>query len=199
MPGVGAAPTREAHLPRIITRPQARATPQFALQFPIHQVHDYAARYAYDDDVEVIAMGRVARDRGYYTREEFVGVCRWKTARSTSRVAQNSAAAVETATRVALSTTSTERERVAALRSLSGVDWATASVFLHLAYPERYPILDKRALHALDVQPPSAYSFRFWQLYVTACLQLAQEAGVDGRTFDQALWQWSKEQGVPLY
>jgi hypothetical protein len=74
-----------------------------------------------------------------------------------------------------------------------------ASVLLHLAYPERYPILDKRALHALGVRPPSAYSFRFWEAYVEACLQLAAQAGVDARTFDQALWQWSKEQGVPLY
>jgi hypothetical protein len=79
------------------------------------------------------------------------------------------------------------------------VEWATASVLLHLAYPERYPILDKRALHALGVRPPSAYSFRFWEAYVEACLRLAAQAGVDGRTFDQALWQWSKEQGVPLY
>jgi hypothetical protein len=101
--------------------------------------------------------------------------------------------------RVALSPASSERERVEALRSLRGVEWATASVLLHLAYPERYPILDKRALHALGVRAPSAYSFRFSEAYVAACLRLAEEAGVDGRTFDQALWQWSKEQGVPLY
>jgi len=29
-------------------------------------------------------------------------------------------------------------------------------------------------------------------------VQLIKEAGVDGRTLDQALWQWSKEQGTPL-
>ena len=106
---------------------------------------------------------------------------------------------VEDATRAALSETSSERERAEALLSLRGVGWPTASVLLHLAYPERYPILDVRALHALGVRAPSAYSFRFWEAYVTACVRLAEQAGVDGRTFDQALWQWSKEQDVALY
>jgi hypothetical protein len=105
---------------------------------------------------------------------------------------------VETATRVAFSASAGERERVEALLSLRGVGWPTASVLLHLAYPDRYPILDKRALHALGVRAPSAYGFRFWEAYVEACVRLAGEAGVDGRTFDQALWQWSKEQGTPL-
>ena len=104
---------------------------------------------------------------------------------------------MEASTRVALSATSSERERIDALRSLRGVEWATASVLLHLAYPERYPILDVRALHALGVRSPTSYSFRFWEAYVDVYLRLAEEAGVDGRTFDQALWQWSKEQSEP--
>jgi hypothetical protein len=173
--------------------------PEFTLQFPLEQVREFAARYSYDDDVEVLAVGRAARDRGYYTLNEFVTVCRWKTPRSGPLVAENSADIVEAQTAVALSPTASERQRVEALRSLRGVAWATASVLLHLAYPERYPILDKRALHALGVRPPAAYSFRFWEAYVAACLHWAERAGVDGRTFDQALWQWSKEQRVPLY
>jgi hypothetical protein len=176
----------------------AEQMPAFALQFAIERVPEYAARYAYDDDSEVLTIGRVARDRGHYTREEFVKVCRWKTPRSTPLVELNSAESVEAATRAALSRASSERE-VGALRSLRGVDWATASVLLHLAYPERYPILDKRALHALGARAPTGYSFRFWEAYVNACVRLANQAGVGGRTFDQALWQWSKEQGVPLY
>jgi hypothetical protein len=79
------------------------------------------------------------------------------------------------------------------------VGWATASVLLHVVYPNRYPILDRRVLHALGVPEPSAYGFRFWETYVDTCVRLAREAGVDGRTFDQALWQWSKEQDIRLY
>jgi hypothetical protein len=147
----------------------------------------------------VLAIGCAARERGYYTLDEFLAVCRWRTRRSTSLVALNSAESVKAAAPTSLSEASSERERIAALRALRGVDWATASVLLQLAYPERYPILDKRALHALGTHPPAAHSFRFWEAYVTECLRWAERAGVDGRTLDQALWQRSKEQGLPLY
>jgi hypothetical protein len=172
--------------------------PEFRLQFPAEQVSEYAARYAYEDDAEVLAIGAAARERGYYTRDEFVEVCRWKTPRSGPLVALNSAEKVEAATRTALSDAGSARERMAVLRSLHGVDWPTASVLAHLAYPERYPILDKRVLQALGVNPPSGYSFRFWEALVAAYVELVERAGVDGRTFDRALWQWSKERGAPL-
>ncbi len=172
--------------------------PEFTLQFAIEDVPEYAGRFPSEDEGEVLAIGRAARRRGHYTRDEFVTACRWKTPRSAPLVARNSAESVEAATRVALREAGGELERMEALRLLHGVEWATASVLLHLAYPERYPILDKRALHALGVRAPGAYNFRFWESYVAACRRLADQAGVDGRTFDQALWQWSKEQDAPF-
>jgi hypothetical protein len=171
----------------------------FALQFPIERVPEYAARFPAEDDGAALAIGRNARKRSHYTLEEFRKVCRWKTPRSAPLVARNTAEAVAALTGVALSETSSERERIDALRSLRGVGWPTASVLLHLAYPDRYPILDKRVVHALGVRAPSTYSFRFWEALVSAWRELAEQAGVDGRTFDQALWQWSKEQDVLLY
>jgi hypothetical protein len=170
----------------------------FALPFAVEQVPEYAARFPSEGDGEALTLGRHARERGHYTLEEFRKACRWKTPRSGPLVAQNSAGSVETLTRVALSETSSEQERIEALRSLRGVGWPTASVLLHLAYPDRYPILDKRVVHALGVRAPSAYSFRFWKAFLSAWRQLAKQAGVDGRTFDQALWQWSKEQDAKL-
>jgi hypothetical protein len=171
----------------------------FALQFPIERVPEYAARFPAEDDGEALAIGLNARKRGHYTLEEFREVCRWKTPRSAPLVARNTAEAVVSLTGVALSETSSERERIDALRSLRGVGWPTASVLLHLAYPDRYPILDKRVVHALGVRAPVTYSFRFWEAFIGAWRDLAKQAGVDGRTFDQALWQWSKEQDVLLY
>jgi hypothetical protein len=171
----------------------------FALQFPIRQVPEYAARYT-DDGDEILAIGMAARDRGHYTLEEFRRVCRWKTPRSAPLVAQNSAYSVEESTRVAVSEASGERERVESLLSLRGVGWPTASVLLHLVFPERYPILDRRALHALGVvDAPSRYDFAYWEPYVAEYTRLIEQAGVDGRTLDKALWQWSREQGVTLY
>jgi hypothetical protein len=72
-------------------------------------------------------------------------------------------------------------------------------VLLHLAYPDRYPMLDKRVVHALGVPATSTYSFRFWEAFLLAWRQLAAQAGVDGRAFDKALWQWSKEHDVLLH
>ena len=172
--------------------------PEWVLQFPIEETRSYAARFPSGSEDAALAVGTAARNRGHYTRDEFIRVCRWKSERSRAHAARNTAEAVEAATRVALSDASTERERMAALRSLHGVEWATASVLLHLAYPERYPILDQRVLQAFGVPQPSSYSFRFWEAFVSAWLPLLEESGVDGRTFDQALWQWSKEQGGPL-
>ena len=99
--------------------------------------------------------GGRARERGHYALAEFLTVCRWKTPRSGPLVVLNSVDSVEASTSVALRETSSERERAEALLSLRGVGWPTASVLLHLAYPERYPILDVRALHALGVAAPS--------------------------------------------
>ena len=169
---------------------------EFALQFAIERVPEYAARFPAEDDGDALAIGQRARERGYYTVAEFRRMCRWKTPRSAPLVAQNSPRSVKDATRLALSETGTERERIEALLSLRGVGWPTASVLLHVAYPECYPILDTRALHALGVRA-SSYSFSFWETYVAMCRQLADQAGVDGRTLDHALWQWSKEQDQP--
>jgi hypothetical protein len=172
--------------------------PDWALQFPIEKTRSYAARFPSGNDDAMIAIGKAARRRGHYLRDEFIRACKWKSERSRSYAAKNTARAVEEATRVALSEGSSERERMKALRSLHGVEWATASVLLHLAYPERYPILDQRALQALGVPARSSYSFSFWEEYTGAWVPLVEQAGVDGRTFDQALWQWSKEEGAPL-
>jgi hypothetical protein len=49
---------------------------RFKLQFDVREVKAYASRYAYEDDSVVLAIGRTARKRGYYNREEFVAVCR---------------------------------------------------------------------------------------------------------------------------
>jgi hypothetical protein len=166
----------------------------FALQFPIEEVRAYAQRFPGEDDDPVLAFGRAARTRGHYTLAEFRAICRWKTPRSAPLVARNSGARVKAATSVALRATSSEAERMGALRSLDGVSWPTASVLLHIAYPERYPILDRRALHALGVRERSSFTQGFWEAYVDEYVRLARLAGVDGRTLDQALWQWSKEQ-----
>jgi hypothetical protein len=169
-----------------------RRVPPFRLQFPIDQVEAIAARFEFDSDDHVEAAGAAARRRGYYTKPELVLVCEWKTARSRSRVAQNTDAFVEGITRAAFATED-DSERMAALCALRGVSAPTASVLLHFAFPDRYPILDWRALESLGQPEQAGYPLEYWLEYVRTCRELAAQAGVTMRVLDKALWQHSRE------
>jgi hypothetical protein len=168
-------------------------TAPFELQFPVGLIRDLAGKYGYADDEPVLRIGASAKVRGYFTKPEFVEVCRWKTPRSQPRVARNTAEEIEEATGLALAAKS-EALRIEIPRALAG---ATASVLLHLAHTDPYPILDYRALEALGINRVPTYTVPFWNSYVAACRTLATSADVDMRTLDRALWQWSKERRPP--
>jgi hypothetical protein len=165
----------------------------FRLQFPVGDIPALAARYGFDPDHEVAAAGVSACERGYYKKPELVIICEWKTVRSRSRVAKNTAGFVEGITRAAFATED-EAERMAALCALRGVNLPTASVLLHFAFPDRYPIIDWRALESLGQPRQPTYTIEYWRAYVDACRKLAAQAGVTMRVLDKALWQYSREQ-----
>lgn len=164
----------------------------FELQFSAAEIEALAGRFPGADDAGFDATGGAVRARGYYTRSEFIRVCRWKTPRSAPRVAANSARMVSRSTASALATED-ERARMQALLGLQGVGVPTASTLLYCVWPNRYPILDVRALESLGVKPRSVYPVGFWLEYLAACRALSARYGVDLRTLDKALWQHSKE------
>jgi hypothetical protein len=165
---------------------------RFELQFPASDIAALASRFPSVDDSRYRAAGAAVRDRGWYGRAEFIAVCRWKTARSASRVAGNSAASIRRATSKALASED-ETTRMTELLQLEGVGVPTASTLLHFVFPAAYPILDVRALDSLGVRARSVYPVSFWLDYLAACRELADRHGVDLRTLDKALWQYSKE------
>ena len=175
-----------------VASPRVASIPPLKLQFSLSQIPDLAARYSFDEDTDVIRVGRAARARGCFTKPEFVTLCAWKTARSKPLVAANSAAEVEEATRLALAA-SGEALRIQIPMALHGVSWGTSSVLLHLAHRDRYPIIDYRALEALGLPTASTCTLSLWLVYVAKCRALAHAANVDMRTLDRAMWQWSKE------
>jgi hypothetical protein len=168
------------------------AATSFELQFPPSEIRALASRFPDLDDSRPLAEGAAARARGYYRRAEFLDVCRWKTARSASKVAVNSARSIRRATGTALGTVD-EAARMGALLALEGVGVPTASTVLYFAFPDAYPILDVRALESLGVKPRSVYPVSFWLAYLASCRKLANRHRVHIRTLDQALWQHSKE------
>jgi hypothetical protein len=167
----------------------------FQLQFPPGDIEALAARFPEIVDDGFLATGAAVRARSYYTREEFIEVCAWKTVRSRPKVARNSEASVVAATGRALATDD-EPARMTALLELEGVGVPTASTLLYSVFPERYPILDVRALESLGVKPRSQYPLAFWLGYLEACRVLAATHGVSLRTLDKALWQFSKERAL---
>jgi len=86
------------------------------------------------DDPSRLSVGAAALARGYYTREEFLQVCAWKTVRSRPKVAANTEAAIADATGRALAA-GDEATRIAALLELEGVGVPTASTLLYFAFP----------------------------------------------------------------
>lgn len=166
----------------------------FELQPEISKLKDLSLKYDYTDRLrEEKIMNVIApkvKQARFLERDDFLEVCAWKTKRSKSRCAKNSEEYVKEITSIAL-TTKNERVRIESLTLLDGVDWPTASVFLHFFHTEKYPILDYRALNALGVDSKTVhYNFDFWNSYVEECRRLSKEANLDMRTLDRALWAY---------
>jgi hypothetical protein len=166
----------------------------FKLRFAESQVTRFAERYSYaenDDELRVVVRPAVLA-RGFLKRDEFLAICEWKTQRSKSRCARNSAFTVETLSRAALATTD-ESLKMDLLRTLYGVEWPTASTLLHFCDRRPYPILDYRALWSLGCDKVPRYTMKFWLEYLAFTRGLARRLKQDIRTLDRALWQYSKE------
>jgi hypothetical protein len=173
--------------------PAAAGVFPFTLQFDPSEIEALAAQFPPTDDGPAARAGAAAGRRGRYTARELLVVCSWKTPRSRPLVGANSPSEIARATSRALAGGVAERERMESLLGLRGVGVPTASVLLHFAVPEAYPILDVRALDSLGVTGRSTYPVDFWLGYLDACRSIASRCGVSLRTLDKALWQHSKE------
>jgi hypothetical protein len=74
------------------------------------------------------------------------------------------------------------------------VEVPVASAILTAINPERFTIIDFRALESLAITDRQAYyTIDFFIDYLQFCRGLANQCRVGLRTLDRALWQWSKE------
>lgn len=164
------------------------------LRFPLSQVQQLSDRYAYqNDDGLVELLVPEVREQGYLTKAQLLEVVEWKAPRSRRHARSAPETLVIEATRLLFNTRS-EQLRIGVPSLIPGVGYPMASVLLHFFHPEPYPIIDYRALWSLGLEQQSAYyTFEAWWTYVEACRSLSAQAGVDMRTFDRALWQYSKE------
>jgi hypothetical protein len=165
----------------------------FALQFDQGKLPVLIERYRSAEDNPALKAGADIRAGSTYLRESVEAIFMWKTkGRGISRLRKNSDGEITDALTLATAA-KTERAAVSVLCGLQGVDVPVASAILTAIDPERYTVIDFRALEALG-NKSNDRTVNFYLAYLDACRQLAQEHQVSLRDLDRALWQWSSEQ-----
>ena len=169
--------------------------PIFNLQFAAKDIRGLAARYDFKEDK--IALDAGARiSGGDFSRANLEAIFEWKTkGRGRSRLTKNNDDEIADALKLAIEA-ETPRAAVAALTGLSGVDVPVATAILATVKPDDHTIIDWRALHALGVNA-SSVTIKLYLCYLTYCKEIAVKNKVTLRELDRAMWQWSKEQGIP--
>ena len=163
------------------------------LRFPISEVGYWSKRDDYPPDTTVADMATKVRAQGFLTHAQLMDVVNWKAPRSRRHAARANPNLVVEATRIMFSTPH-EELRIGVPSLILGVGTPMASVLLHFFHADPYPIIDYRALWSLSLEQTYAYyTFGAWWSYVEACRTLSAQAGVDMRTLDRALWQFSNE------
>jgi hypothetical protein len=166
----------------------------FALQFDPFEISGLAARYGPEQDEEAFKAGSCIAG-GNYSRENLKVIVRWKSARKIAFIDDNTDSEIARALRFASDARTTERSAVETLDRLHGVGVPMASAILTTIHPDKYTVIDVRALESLGVLKYPSDSIDYYLSYLRKCRELAHKHHVDLRTLDRALWQWSKEHG----
>lgn len=129
----------------------------------------------------------------YLNRQKFLKLCMWKSPRPKKHYEDklNSDSRICEITKWAIGSKD-EYVKISVLQLLKGVSWPVASVILHFAEPDKYTIMDFRAIWSLGLQQPKAYDFDFWMNYTKTVSSIAKKVKVNLRTLDKALWTYSK-------
>jgi hypothetical protein len=136
---------------------------------------------------------------GEYTLQNLETIVRWKSERMVHYLIGNSSESIRMALGVAASPHASTELAVHALVELRGVDIMIASAVLTAIYPERYAVLDHRALEALG---HARHDVKFYTEYNATLRHLAEcgmvqaQQGLPAPTalhaLERALWRWSR-------
>ena len=167
----------------------------FVLQFDSSEIAALAARYGYEQDDEAFKAGSNIVG-GNYSRENLKIIVHWKSPRKIAYIDDNTDIEIARALRFAGDSRTSERSAVDVLDRLHGVGVPIASAVLTTMFPEKYTIIDFRALESLGIVKAPSGSVHYYLHYLAKCRELARKHNVSLRTLDRALWQWSKENGA---
>jgi len=171
-------------------RPPPRS-PHFVPQLSRNEAIAFAARYDERGDADAFVAGAKILG-GDYSPGNLLRIFEWKTTgRGRSRLLRNEEPDIHDALRLACMA-ETPRAAIAVLTSLDGIAVPVASAIMTTIYPDRFTVIDFRALEALGSKSADR-SVRFYVLYLDYCRQLAEAWAMSLRQLDRALWQWSKD------
>ncbi len=153
-----------------------------------------------DHQLETAAFeaGEAIRN-GDYSLANLEAIVRWKSERVVHYLIGNSDEKIRRVLGTAASPDASTEAAVKALLELHGVDLPVASAILAAIFPERYTVLDYRALEALG---HARHDVHFYEEYLDFCKRLAEsnivrpQSELPGptplRALDRALWEWSR-------
>ena len=137
---------------------------------------------------------------GDYSLANLEAIVRWKSERVVHYLIGNSEAKIRQALALAASPETPVKQAVEALISLRGIDMPIATAILSAIAPDRYNVLDFRALEALG---HARHNVEFYAEYVEFCRRLAEQGIVKPQqelpgptalhALDRALWEWSRK------
>ncbi|MGH7014763.1 MAG: hypothetical protein ACREEL_11530 [Stellaceae bacterium] len=127
---------------------------------------------------------------GDFSRVNLMPIIRWKSSRPTGLVGSNLDEDISDALRLAVDA-KTPRSAVSVLCGLWGIDVSVASAILATIDPDRYTVIDVRALETLGVRKQSPTTDDYLD-YLAFCHASRAAHGVTLRNLDRALWQKSK-------
>jgi len=139
---------------------------------------------------------------GEHTLTNLETIVRWKSERVVHYLIANSSENIKSALAKAASPDAKTEDAIRALTGLRGVDISIATAILAAIYPERYTVLDYRALEALG---HARHDVGFYLEYNAFCTRLAEcgmvkaQADLPAPTplhaLERGLWQWSRNRG----
>jgi len=167
------------------------------MNFTKEQILKYSKKYderylGSNDELVERKMKGWLKDKTFLDKEGFVKIGLWKSKRPKKSYENNDEILVKEITGFSFSAIG-EEARIKSLTVLNGVSWPVASTILHFKFPDRYPIMDFRAIWSLGWEQPKKYDFIFWQKYCEEITKLSKNYNLPMRTIDKALWEYSKE------
>lgn len=137
------------------------------------------------------------KEKGHLTAEDFILIVIWKRKPSGIKVVRGLNASGSSVKEIMEQVSaSTERiEQVNILLGIKHIGIAIASAVLTVCYPERFTVVDYRALNSLKsksinvkIDGDSEHNAEDYLKYVDVCIGLAERHHMTLREFDRSLW-----------